>query len=255
MKSFTTAVFVTVVLLAGVSVFGAQVSIGVTIGPPPPPRVVYVAPAQPAPEFVWIDGYWYVVKNRYRWHEGYWTRPPYPGAYWVPPRHDGRAFFLGYWEGDRGRFEHDHHWDRDFHHERHLDDRDHDRQSRTTGDDRIHVHRSTCGLFHRISNARYGSRTCSDLAFHSPMRVRRGSCQLRNRCVACSVFHIPVADSVKTDNIIHPSILKDYDVLFVIITQMHGFAPTLVLYFSDCALKKNPIYAHNHTHTMKERFL
>jgi hypothetical protein len=131
MRSFTTAVFVTVVLLAGVSVFGAQVSIGVRIGPPPPPRVVYVVPAQPTPEFVWIDGYWYVVKNRYRWHEGYWTRPPYPGAYWVAPRHDGRAFFLGYWEGDRGRFEHDHHWDRDrdrdFHHERHREDRDHDR--------------------------------------------------------------------------------------------------------------------------------
>jgi len=34
MRSFTTAVFVTIVLLAGVSVSSAQVSIGVTIGPP-----------------------------------------------------------------------------------------------------------------------------------------------------------------------------------------------------------------------------
>ena len=131
MRSFMTAALVTVVLLAGVSVFASQVSIGVRIGPPPPPRVVYVAPAQPTPEFVWIDSYWYVVKNRYKWHEGYWTRPPYPGAYWVPPRHDGRRFFLGYWDGDHGRFEHDHHWDRerdrDFHHERHRQDGDHDR--------------------------------------------------------------------------------------------------------------------------------
>jgi len=118
-------------LLAGESVFGAQVSIGIRIGPPPPPRVVYVVPARPAPEFVWIDGYWYAVKNRYRWHEGYWTRPPYWGARWIPPRHDGQAFFVGYWEGDRGRFEHDHHWDRDrdrdFRHEQHRRDRDRDR--------------------------------------------------------------------------------------------------------------------------------
>jgi hypothetical protein len=99
-------------LLAAGSVASAQVSIGVQIGPPPAPRVIRVPPPEPGPEFVWIEGYWYPVGNHYKWHEGYWTRPPYGGARWIPPRHDGERFYAGYWSGDRGRFEHDHRWDR-----------------------------------------------------------------------------------------------------------------------------------------------
>ncbi len=134
MRSFITTALLAAMLLAGGSVFGAQVSIGIRIGPPPPPRVVYVVPRQPGPEVVWIDGYWYVVKKHYRWHEGYWTRPPYVRARWVAPHYEGDMFFVGYWDGDRGRFEHDHHWDRDrdrdFRHEGHDRGRhrDHDRQ-------------------------------------------------------------------------------------------------------------------------------
>lgn len=125
------AKLLTLVLLAAASVFG-QVSIGIRIGPPPPPRVVRVRPAAPGPEYVWVDGYWYPVGNRYRWHEGYWTRPPYAGARWIVPHHDGERFYEGYWEGDRGRFEHDHRWDRDRdrdwrEHDRDRDHRDHDR--------------------------------------------------------------------------------------------------------------------------------
>lgn len=123
MRNFITTAFVAMMLLAGELVFATDVNIGIQIGPPPPPRVVYVAPSRPAPEFVWIDGYWFAEKNHYRWHEGYWTRPPYAGAHWVAPRHDGRIFFVGYWEGERGRFEHNHHWDhnrdRDFHRDEH----------------------------------------------------------------------------------------------------------------------------------------
>ena len=63
-------------LLAGGSVLGAQISIGVRIGPPPPPRVVRVLPPRPNPEFVWVEGYWYPVGKHYRLHEGYRTRPP-----------------------------------------------------------------------------------------------------------------------------------------------------------------------------------
>jgi hypothetical protein len=112
----------------------AQVSIGVRIGSPPPPRVV-VRPVAPGPEYVWVDGYWYPVGNRYRWHDGYWTRPPYPASRWVAPRHDGERFYEGYWDGDRGRREHDHRWDRDrdrdFGRDRDRDrDRDHDRDRR-----------------------------------------------------------------------------------------------------------------------------
>jgi hypothetical protein len=102
----------------------AQISVGITIGAPPPPRVVYARPACPGPEFTWVTGYWYPVGHHYKWHDGYWTRPPYMGAHWVEPHHDGARYFQGYWEGDRGRREHDHHWDkqrgRDF-------DRDHER--------------------------------------------------------------------------------------------------------------------------------
>jgi hypothetical protein len=117
-------VLLAAMLLAAVSTIDAQVSIGITIGPPPSPRVVRVLPESPGPEFVWVEGYWYPVGRHYRWHEGYWTRPPYEGARWVSPRHDGERFFTGYWEGDHGHVEHDHHWDR---HRERDHGRDHDR--------------------------------------------------------------------------------------------------------------------------------
>ena len=107
-------------LLGGSSAFG-QLSVGVSIGAPPPPRVVRVRPRTPGPDYSWVEGYWYPVGNRYKWHDGYWTRPPYGGARWVGPHYDGQRFFNGYWEGDRGRMDHDHRWDRarnrDFGHE------------------------------------------------------------------------------------------------------------------------------------------
>jgi hypothetical protein len=107
-------------LLAAGAVF-AQISVGIRIGPPPPVRVLKVQPRSPGEGYIWIGGYWYAVGNRYKWHEGYWTRPPYVGARWVEPRHDGERFFEGYWDGDHGRIAHDHKWDRD------RDHRDHDR--------------------------------------------------------------------------------------------------------------------------------
>jgi hypothetical protein len=122
------------ILLAGASMLG-QVSIGIRIGPPPPLRVERVLPPSPGPEFVWVEGYWYPVGNHYKWHSGYWTRPPYGGAIWVRPRHDGDSFFNGYWEGDHGRREHDHRWDRD----RDRDFRDRDDRRRDHDDhDREH---------------------------------------------------------------------------------------------------------------------
>jgi len=102
-----------VLLAAAGTVLAADISIGIRIGPPPPPRAIAVRPVVPGPGFVWVEGYWYPVGNRYRWHEGYWSRPPYAGAHWVPPHHDGARFFAGYWDGDHGRREHDHRWDRD----------------------------------------------------------------------------------------------------------------------------------------------
>jgi hypothetical protein len=118
-------------LLAGAFFAGApaafsQVSIGIQIGAPPP-RVYAVRPVCPGPEseYAWVEGYWYPVSRHYVWHRGYWTRPPYEGARWVGPRHDGERFYEGYWDGPRGHFEHDHHWDKN--HDRDRDRwRDHD---------------------------------------------------------------------------------------------------------------------------------
>jgi hypothetical protein len=125
MKRFIQAMLVCATLLLGVPAAFGQVSVGIQIGAPPPPRVI-VVPARPGPDYVWIEGYWYPVEGHYRWHRGYWTLPPYAGAHWVGPRHEGGRYYVGYWDGDRGRFEHDHDWDR--HRERDRDRwRDHDR--------------------------------------------------------------------------------------------------------------------------------
>src|ERR1700686_2916951 len=124
MKNVMKTMLLAAMLLGGISVCGAQVSIGVRIGPPPPARIVRVQPRRPGADFMWIEGYWYPVGNHYKWHDGYWTRPPYEGARWVGPHHDGRQFYAGYWDGDRGHVEHDHRWD----HDRGRDqDRYHDR--------------------------------------------------------------------------------------------------------------------------------
>jgi hypothetical protein len=118
-----------IVLTAGLS-FGAQISLGFRIGPPPAPRVERIRPPTPGPDYFWVDGYWYPEGNRYQWHEGYWTRAPYAGSHWIGPRYEGGMFFEGYWDGDRGRVGHDHRWDRDrdrdFGHDR-DDHRDRDR--------------------------------------------------------------------------------------------------------------------------------
>ena len=105
-----TKLLVLVLFAAGV-VFG-QVSIGIRIGPPPPVRVLRVQPRSPGEGYSWIAGYWYPVGGHYTWHAGYWTRPAYEGAHWVEPRHDGTQFYAGYWDGEHGRVEHDHGWDR-----------------------------------------------------------------------------------------------------------------------------------------------
>lgn len=108
----------------------SQISLGIRIGAPPPVRVMRIQPQSPGPEYLWIGGYWYPNGNHYRWHDGYWTRPAYEGARWVGPRHDGQRYFAGYWEGGRGRVEHDHRWDHERGHNRdynHNHD-DHDRR-------------------------------------------------------------------------------------------------------------------------------
>ena len=105
-----TTLFAALLLTSG-SAFATQISIGIQIGPPPRPRVVRVQPRRPNANAVFIQGYWYPQGRRYAWHEGYWTQPPYQGARWIGSRYEGRRYYEGYWDGNRGRFDHDHRWD------------------------------------------------------------------------------------------------------------------------------------------------
>lgn len=120
------------VVLLGAASLMAQVSVGIVIGPPPPPRIMRVRPVCPGPDFMWVDGYWFPQGRHYRWHPGYWTRVPYPRAMWVAPRWAEGRFYEGYWDGPRGRFAHDHRWDR----ERDRDYYEHERWRGRGRDDR-----------------------------------------------------------------------------------------------------------------------
>jgi hypothetical protein len=110
MRRIRQALSISGLLLAFAPAAHAQISFDVHIGPPPPP-VAYRVPPQPGPGYVWIEGYQDPVNGHYRWHDGYWTRPPYEGAYWVAPYYQGDQYFAGHWEGPRGDVHHDHSWD------------------------------------------------------------------------------------------------------------------------------------------------
>jgi len=97
MKAFVKTALLGSLLFLGAQGAKAQVSVGIEIGAPPPPHVLAVRPVTPGPDFLWVDGYWYPVNGHYHWHAGYWTRPPYAGAHWVAPHHDGHSYYAGYW--------------------------------------------------------------------------------------------------------------------------------------------------------------
>lgn len=102
----------------------AQVSIGVTIGTPPPPLRYEVVPA-PRPGYVWAPGYWSWGGSGYVWIGGTWYQDR-PGYVYVRPR----------WVNDHGRWRMDRaYWGRDPHWRgRHDDDR-HDGWYNRHGDD------------------------------------------------------------------------------------------------------------------------
>ena len=102
---------ISALLIVPASAAHAQINLGIRIGPPPAPRA-YRVPPQPGPDYTWVEGYQYPQGSHYLWHNGYWTRPPYEGAYWVAPYHVDGRYFAGRWEGSRGIIAHDHRWDR-----------------------------------------------------------------------------------------------------------------------------------------------
>jgi hypothetical protein len=120
-----------------------HVAIGVRVGGPAvygyagAPVVAY-RPACPGPGYVWISGY----HDGYgRWFDGYWTMPPYVGAYWVAPRLMGGRFVAGYWGGARNYYRHERRDDRrDYRRYEREWRRDHDRHDRDWHDDRGRRH-------------------------------------------------------------------------------------------------------------------
>jgi hypothetical protein len=111
MRKLLQTVAISALLLSPASAAQAQTNVGIRIGPPPAPRDYRVAP-QPGPDYLWVEGYQYPQGSHYVWHNGYWTRPPYAGAYWVEPYHVNGEYFSGRWEGTRGNVAHNHRWDR-----------------------------------------------------------------------------------------------------------------------------------------------
>ena len=109
MRKFFETVAVSALLLASASAASAQVSVGIHVGPPPAPHA-YRVPPQPGPGYVWVEGYQYPQGSHYKWHDGYWTRPPYEGAYWAAPYHYGGQYYSGRWQGGHN-VSHKHGWD------------------------------------------------------------------------------------------------------------------------------------------------
>ncbi len=111
MRRILQAISISAFVIAFASTSHAQVSFDVHLGTPPPAPRAYRVPPQPGPDYVWVEGYWYPANGQYRWHNGYWTRPPYANAYWVAPYYQANQDYTGHWEGSRGDIHHDHGWD------------------------------------------------------------------------------------------------------------------------------------------------
>lgn len=79
----------------------AQVSVGATIGMPPPPLPVYAQPPAPEANYQWNPGYWGWGTVGYYWVPGTWAPAPRRGLYWTPGywRHSGAGYGWnqGFW--------------------------------------------------------------------------------------------------------------------------------------------------------------
>ena len=69
--------------------------------PPPPPQVTETVGASPAPNALWVPGYWSFNGNSYIWLGGHWEIPPpnvraYVAAHWEN-RRDGYVYVPSYW--------------------------------------------------------------------------------------------------------------------------------------------------------------
>ena len=70
----------------------AQLSVSITVAPPPLP--VYEQPEIPGAGYLWTPGYWAYGPEGYYWVPGTWVQPPTVGLLWTP----------GYWGWSGGFF-------------------------------------------------------------------------------------------------------------------------------------------------------
>ena len=84
-----------------------HIGLGISIGPPHPPRERIVV--RPYRDAIWIAGYyqWHPRHHRYIWEPGRWERPPRLHSVWVPGRWERRhtewVFYEGRWDNERLR--------------------------------------------------------------------------------------------------------------------------------------------------------
>ena len=81
MKRILQGLSLSALLLACAPAAYAQVSFDFHMGAPLLRLARIASHGSPGPDYVWIEGYWYPVNGQYRWHNGYWSRPPYPRSY------------------------------------------------------------------------------------------------------------------------------------------------------------------------------
>jgi hypothetical protein len=89
------------ILLAGAaaSPLCAQISLQITVGPPPIP--VYEQPVLPEDGYIWTPGYWGWGDEGYYWVPGTWVQAPEFGLLWTPGywgwNDEYFEFHQGYW--------------------------------------------------------------------------------------------------------------------------------------------------------------
>jgi hypothetical protein len=91
--------FASIMLLPASGRAAVDVSLSITVAPPPLP--VYVQPAIPDEGYIWAPGYWAWGTYGYYWVPGTWILPPRVGLLWTPGywawRDGVYLWHVGYW--------------------------------------------------------------------------------------------------------------------------------------------------------------
>lgn len=99
-KPVFAGVFLAGALAAGCVIEAGPAPVGVPVSGPPPQPVAEAPSRPPAPQAIWVAGYWHWTGMQYTWIPGHWETPP-PGSLWHAPRYslrEGTYFYeAGSW--------------------------------------------------------------------------------------------------------------------------------------------------------------